>query len=180
MEPLEIIDRYYEDDGEARDFLISHASMVAEKAADAAHRVPHLKPDTDFVREAALLHDIGIYLTNAPGLGCTGDVPYICHGYLGRGILENEGLPRHALVAERHVGVGLTVEDIDKNAFPIPVRDMTPQSIEEIIVCFSDKFFSKFGDPLEEKPVDEVREFIVKFGDEKLKIFDKWLQMFGY
>lgn len=180
MDPVEIIKRVYEGRDNAYGFLIKHAAMVADKALEAARRAPHLDPDMDFIREAAMLHDIGIFLTNAPKLGCFGDKPYITHGYLGREILEKEGLPRHALVAERHVGVGLTVDDIEKNDFPIPKRDMTPESIEEIIVCFADKFFSKVGDPLEEKPVEDVRKFIGEFGEDKLTIFDKWLKMFGY
>ncbi len=60
-----------------------------------------------------MLHDIGIFLTNAPHIGCYGDKPYICHGYLGREILDKEGLPGHAMVCERHVGAGLTVTDIE-------------------------------------------------------------------
>ena len=61
-----------------------------------------------------MLHDIGIFLTHAPQIGCHGDKPYICHGYLGRELLEKEGFPRHAIVCETHVGVGLTIADIEK------------------------------------------------------------------
>jgi uncharacterized protein len=180
MEPLEILKRYYKSHEEAYRFLLMHSEMVSKKAEEVAEKVRHLRPDTEFIHEAAMLHDIGIFLTNAPHLGCRGQKPYICHGYLGREILDAEGLPKHALVCERHVGVGLTVEDIKKKKFPLPERDMTPQSLEEIIVCFADKFFSKDNDPLKEKPVPKVREFISKFGEDKLRIFDGWLKMFGY
>ncbi len=108
-----------------------------------AKRVPELKPDINFVEEAAQLHDIGCFLTRAPEIGCFGKNQYICHGYLGRQLLEKEGYPRHALVCERHVGVGLTASEIKVRKLPLPMRDMVPQSIEEEIVCFADKFYSK-------------------------------------
>lgn len=153
--------------------------MVTEKALKVAGTVKHLNPDLGFIREAAMLHDIGIFMTHVPHLGCYGDKPYICHGYMGREILEKEGLKQHALVSERHVGVGLTVKDIRKGGLPLPERDMTPQSIEEQIVCFADKFYSKDKDPLKEKTLPEVREYIARFGDGKLKVFDGWLRLFG-
>jgi uncharacterized protein len=128
-----------------------------------------------------MLHDIGIFLTNEPKIGCNGDKTYICHGYLGREILEKEGFPKHALVCERHVGVGLTVKDIEEKHLPVPKRDMMPVSIEEQIICFADKFFSKDSNfLLKEKPLERVRNSIAKFGEEKIRKFDDWLKVFGY
>ena len=43
-----------------------------------------------------------------------------------RELLEKEGLPQHALVCDRHTGVGITIEDIRAQELPIPERDMTP------------------------------------------------------
>ena len=45
---------------------------------------PELSLDKDFLYEAAMLHDIGIFLTDAAGIHCFGDKLYICHGYLER------------------------------------------------------------------------------------------------
>lgn len=178
MDPVGIIKKHYADHPEALRFLLEHSRQVAVKAVEVAMRVRHLGPDVRFIEEAAILHDIGIFRTDAPQLGCHGGHPYICHGIIGRALLEQEGLPLHALVCERHVGVGLTVEDIKKNQFPIPLRDMTPKSLEEKIVCYADKFFSKDGKPLEEKPLDAVRDFIARFGEDKLAVFDRWVRMF--
>jgi uncharacterized protein len=55
---------------------------------------PEMNLDERFIQEAALLHDIGIFLTNAPKIHCFGDYPYICHGYLGAEILRKEGLDK--------------------------------------------------------------------------------------
>jgi uncharacterized protein len=180
MDPLAIIEKYYDRNSTAYDILVGHAAAVAQKSLEIAKRLDYGRPDIEFINKAAMLHDIGIFMTNEPGIGCHGDKPYICHGYLGREILEREGLPRHALVCERHVGVGITVEDIDRNGLPLPRRDMRPLTIEEKIICFADKFFSKKPDALgRERPLEEVRESIARYGPDKLKIFDKMSVLFS-
>jgi uncharacterized protein len=177
MDPLELIDKYYPPGSPARELLLEHSRLVAEKAAGIARRLGEPSLDLGFVYEAAMLHDIGIFLINAPRLGCTGEKPYICHGYLGRELLEKEGLPRHALVAENHIGVGLTAEDIRAQGLLLPLRDMVPRTTEEKIISFADKFFSK--GLRREKSVEELRISILRHGAEKLAVFDTWLRMFG-
>ena len=180
MDPLKIVQKYYNPESVSYHFLIQHSRMVAEKAVKIAERVKHLSPDMKFIQEASMLHDIGIFLTNEPRIGCFGTKQYICHGYLGREILEKEGLSKHALVCERHVGIGLSLEDIEEQNLPVPKSDMMPVSVEEQIICFADKFFSKDSDfLLTEKPLERIRKSIAKFGEEKLRQFDKWLKMFG-
>ncbi|MDI6801438.1 MAG: HDIG domain-containing protein [Thermodesulfovibrionales bacterium] len=179
MDVISIIEKYYESDSKAYHFLIHHSKLVVRKALQVAERVMELNPNIKFIEEAALLHDIGIFMTYSPKIGCYGYHPYISHGYLGREILEREGLPEHALVCERHVGVGLTVEDIENNKFPLPKRHMIPLSLEEKIICFADKFYSKDENSLTaEKPVWKIRELICRFGDDKLKQFDELLILF--
>ncbi len=179
MNPLEVIEKYYDPGSKAYHFLIHHSRLVAGKAVETAGKVRHLGPDVSFIEEAAILHDIGIFYTNAPKLGCFGYRDYLCHGYLGRELLEKEGLPRHALVCERHVGMGITLQDIKDNSLPLPLRDMMPLSIEEKIICFADKFFSKSEhDLLHEKPPEKVREMIAAYGKDKLATFDEWLILF--
>lgn len=179
IDPIEIIEKYYEPDSKAYYFLVRHGMVVANKAVEIGRRVAHLGPDIDFIREASILHDIGIFLTNAPQIGCYGYKDYICHGYLGREILEKEGLSRHALVCERHVGVGITVEDIRRKNLPLPERDMVPETVEEKIICIADKFFSKTQHDLtHEKPIEKVKELIKDYGEDKLMIFKDWLSFF--
>jgi len=179
MDPLKIIQKYYQTDSKSYKFLVKHSASVARKAVEIGKNVSHLNPDLKFIEEAAMLHDIGIFLIDDSKIGCFGKRPYICHGYLGREILEKEGLPKHALVCERHVGVGISVEDIEKQKLPIPKRDMTPISIEEKIVCFADKFFSKNEEFLsKEKNPDMIRIEASKFGDDKVKIFNRWVEKF--
>ncbi|MBW2741472.1 MAG: HDIG domain-containing protein [Deltaproteobacteria bacterium] len=179
MNPVDIINKYYKSNSRAYGILIQHGKQVARKALDAAKKVPQLNPDLDFIKEAAMLHDIGMFLTNATELGCKGKNPYICHGYLGREILEKIGLPRHALVCERHVGVGITIEDIKNYALPLPKRDMLPVSTEEQIICFADKFFSKNRDSLKkEKSVEDIKQYLKPYGLDKVKRFQSWVDLF--
>jgi len=181
MNLLEIIAEFYEPDSESFQILVKHGQQVANKAIDVAKRVPHLKPNLDFIKEAAMLHDIGIFETNTPELGCSGKHPYVCHGYLGRKILEEKGLPQHALVCERHVGIGITAEEIKFNNLPLPLRDMVPISIEEKIICFADKFFSKNGEmDSGEKSLEDILKMLRRYGPEKVIRFQKWMQLFEH
>lgn len=182
MNPIDIIRKHYEPGSKAYYFLIHHGRMVAKKAREIAERARYLNPDIKFIEEAAMLHDIGIMYIDSPKIGCFGYREYICHGYLGRELLEREGLYKHALVCERHVGVGITKEDIKNNKLPLPERDMLPVSTEEKIICLADKFFSKTEhDLLHEKPLEEVRKIISAFpdGKDKLRVFDEWAGIFG-
>ena len=106
MDPIQIVQRYYDLDSLAYHILLVHGRAVTRKALEVAKLVPQFNPDLTFIAESAVLHDIGIFMTKAPEIGCNGTMPYICHGYLGREVLEKEGLPKHALVCERHIGVG--------------------------------------------------------------------------
>ena len=143
MNALAIINKYYSEENELKHILLTHSRSVADKALQIAVKHPELHLDTGFLEEAALLHDIGIFMTDASGIQCFGTHPYICHGYLGSELLMKEGYPRHALVCERHTGAGMSLQSIIEQDLPIPHRDMVPVSMEEQVICFADKFFSK-------------------------------------
>lgn len=175
----ELIDKYYARQPELKTLLLTHSENVARKALECLARHSFDTIDADFVREAAMLHDIGIIHTDAPGILCHGTQPYICHGLEGRRMLEAEGLPRHALVCERHTGAGLTIADIEAQHLPLPLRDMCPQTLEEKLICYADKFFSKSGDPNEEKSLERVRKSMARHGADTLARFDALHALFG-
>jgi len=174
---LKIIEKYYSKDSELYQTLIVHSQQVRDKALEIARRKPELKLDTVFIEEAAMLHDIGIFKCNAPRIHCVGTHHYIEHGYLGAGLIQAEGLPRHALVCERHTGVGLSRDMIISNKLPLPHRDMIPESLEEQLICYADKYFSKtkLG---QIHSVESIRRDLVRFGQHQVLIFDKWLNFF--
>ncbi len=156
---------------------MTHSRAVTEKALQIARNHPELKLDTLFLEEAAMLHDIGIFLTDAPDIACYGKEPYICHGYLGAELMRKEGYPRHALVCERHTGAGISLQQIVQRQLPIPHNDMIPVSMEEQVICFADKFYSKSH--LErEKSVDAALKSISKYGEDGVIRFKKWCELF--
>jgi uncharacterized protein len=176
MTPLDIIFDHYDEGSALADALIRHSEQVRDMALTLAGNVPHLHPDLGFIAEAALLHDIGIYRTAAAKIGCHGRDPYICHGVIGREILEAYGWTDHALVCERHVGVGITVEDIQTQGLPLPERDMVPTTIEEIIICYADEFFSKTNGGREHS-LYQVIDSLTRYGQDKVVRFKSWQEL---
>ena len=92
----EIIDFYYPLDNELKKIYNIHAGKVTELALEMARKHPELELDLQFIEEAAMLHDLGIFLTDAPRIYCCGTEPYLCHGYLGAELLRSRGYERHA------------------------------------------------------------------------------------
>ncbi|MBI5485443.1 MAG: HD domain-containing protein [Deltaproteobacteria bacterium] len=174
----QLLARYLE--GRSLEIVLEHSRLVACLALDVCTHVGLSGPDRIFIEEAALLHDIGVCRVNAPELGLHGAHPYIVHGVLGRAILEKEGYPLHALVCERHTGVGLTVSDILKQNLPLPPRDMCPVSLPEQIICYADLFYSKNPAKIsQKKSPEQVRKKLLAFGEDKVRIFDDWSRSFS-
>lgn len=175
-----IIERYYKPGNGDYKLLVAHSRQVAELTKLLCERLiaKHCPIDEDFVYEAAMLHDIGMFKTNAPSIFCYGTEPYICHGIIGKKLLDSIGLYRHALVCERHTGAGLTAEEIIAQNLPLPHRDMVPQSLEEKVVCYADKFYSK-SHIVPAKPIEKVRAQLSKFGEGTMQRFDAMAELFG-
>ena len=124
-----------------------------------------------------MLHDIGIAWCHAPSIFCEGTEPYIKHGIIGAKLLRDEGLERHARVCERHTGTGLTREQIERQQLPLPVADYQPETLEEQVVCYADKFYSK-SHPERVLTVAQTAQSLAKFGQEGVDKFLRWAEMF--
>lgn len=179
MDVIELISRYYDIESDLGRIYMVHAQKVTDFALEMAGRHPELELDLDFIKEAAMLHDIGVFLTDAPRIHCHGSAPYICHGYLGAELLRKEGLPRHALVSERHTGTGLTAERIKEQGWPLPHIDMRPVSLEEQLICFADKFYSKTKHLYEARSLEQVVESMRKISEESANRILEWQALFG-
>ena len=150
---------------------------MADRALLIARNHPELKLDTQFLEEAAMLHDIGVCRCHAPGIQCFGSEPYIRHGIIGAAMLRDEGFERHARVCERHTGAGITKEEIRRQQLPLPEGDYMPEQPEEEVICYADKFYSKSH--LERvKSVADAARSLEKFGADSARRFLEWAARF--
>lgn len=124
-----------------------------------------------------MLHDIGIFKCDAAGIQCFGTEPYICHGRIGAELLRSEGFPRHARVCERHTGAGITKAQIIAQNLPLPQQDFLPETMEEKVICYADKFFSKTHID-RDKTIEQAEKSLSKFGDEGVLRFREWEKCF--
>lgn len=183
MDYQTIIDKYYavDADGERssdlRHLLLLHSRQVADRCLQICDRHPELHLDRPFLESAAMLHDIGIRWCDAPGIFCYGREPYLLHGQIGGELLRREGWERHARVAERHTGTGLLREAFERQGLAVPDHDMLPETLEEQVVCYADKFYSK-SHPEHVRSVDEAARSLAKFGQVGVDKFLSWAHMF--
>ena len=206
MDYLALIHRYYPEDNALRRMLLHHSRQVCARALQIVERHPELGANRHLVEAGAMLHDIGIFLTDAPGIHCHGTAHYILHGSLGAQLLRNEAeqLKKEkqqaeqlkeeqpqaiqlqeelhfyealARICERHTGTGLTRQTIIERGLPDPQQDLLPETIEEQIICYADKFYSKSH--LErERTIPQTLQSLEKFGDEGVEKFRHWTELF--
>lgn len=206
MDYLALIHRYYPEDNALRRMLLHHSRQVCARALQIVERHPELGANRHLVEAGAMLHDIGIFLTDAPGINCHGTAHYILHGSLGAQLLRNEAkqLKKEKLqeeqlkaeqpqaiqlqeelhfyealarICERHTGTGLTRQTIIERGLPDPQQDLLPETIEEQIICYADKFYSKSH--LErERTIPQTLQSLEKFGDEGVEKFRHWTELF--
>lgn len=77
MDYQAIINQYYPEENKLKHILLVHSRSVANKALAIVDQHPELHINRQFVEEAAMLHDIGIFKCNAPGIQCFCNAPYI-------------------------------------------------------------------------------------------------------
>ena len=87
MDYQQIIDKYYSEENQLRYIFMTHSTLVTKRAVRICDLHPELSLDRQFVIEAAMLHDIGIFKCNAPGIYCFGSEPYLIHGRIGAELL---------------------------------------------------------------------------------------------
>jgi len=177
MDYQAIINQYYPEENKLKHILLVHSRSVANKALAIVDQHLELQLDRQFVEEAAMLHDIGIFKCNAPGIQCFGNAPYIQHGRIGAELLRNEGYPQHARVCERHTGAGLTKKEIIEQELPLPQQDFLPETTEEKLICYADKFFSKTHLDVE-RTFEQAVKSLEKFGSDGVERFTAWHHCF--
>ncbi len=173
-----IIDSHYPAGSHLRDIFMAHSRAVAALALDIAARLA-LPLSRAEIEAAAMLHDIGIFMTDAPSIGCNGREPYIAHGILGARLLRALGpeWEPYARVAERHTGSGLTAAEIEAQGLPLPARDLLPETLLEKLICYADKFYSKSGDMKRKEPA-AIRASLTRKSEAAARRFDALAAIF--
>lgn len=173
----DLISKYYPEDNDLRRLLLRHSRDVAARALAIVGRHPELGLDAQFVEDCAMLHDIGIFMTDAPGIFCHGREPYIRHGICGARLVREAGWPDYASVCERHTGAGISSRQVEERHLPLPPGDYLPMTMTEQVVCYADKFYSK-SHPDRVRTVEQAAKSLEKFGDEGVRRFMHWASMF--
>lgn len=175
LEEADNLHKKYAPSKDALESVWKHCHIVrsiALQIADNRHST-----SKELISIGALLHDIGVYRLYKDGV--IDEKNYITHGLLGYELLKEEGFDevicRFALL---HTGVGITREDIENNKLPLPPRDYVPETDEEKIVAFADKFHSKTEHPTFNS-VAWYTEHLGKFGKHKVELFNEMLDEFG-
>lgn len=135
--------RKYSDSEESFRKVLNHVKAVQRAALRIGAQVKDI--DMYKIRIGSLLHDIGRF-------DCPPGKDNVKHGLAGGRILRKEGLEDLALIAERHLGAGITKEDIIKQRLPLPKKDFLPITKEEKIIAHADNLI--FGD--KEKSFEDV------------------------
>ena len=177
MDYNKIIEKYYTPGTDLYNIFMRHSRDVTRRALQIVDAHPELGADRQLVEEAAMLHDIGIVRRNAPGIYCHGTEPYLRHGMIGAAMMREEGYDRHARVCERHTGAGLSLHDITSQDLPLPHQDFLPETPEEKVICYADKFYSK-SNLQKVKTQEQAEKSLAKFGQEGLARFKTWEKLF--
>ena len=154
MAAFDIILRYYPHDDALRRLLLHHSRQVMRRALRIAARHPEMGMDRAFLVQAALLH-----------------------GYLGAELLRSHGMNRLARVCERHTGTGLTPEQLAAPHLPQPPGSYVPETPEEQLLGYADKFYSK-SHPERERTVAQTAVSLEKFGHDGVAKFMAWAERF--
>ncbi len=163
------------------DLVWSHSLNVEGIVKKIIADHPELQIKEDLARAGAIAHDIGVYLVEPCSCHKKGreksKEPYIKHGVIGADIIRNEGLGKEvALMVERHIGTGISKEQILKNNLPLPVKDFIPKTLEEKLVGYADNFHSK-------KPkfnsYAEIKKDLSHYGEESVQRLEECKKIFG-
>lgn len=175
---LELIDEVYAKEPQLRRLLLKHSFDVWQTALKVIENHRELGIDEQLLFEGTMAHDIGIRYCDAPDIMCFGSEPYLLHGVRGGRLLRSRNLVHLAPFAERHTGVGLQAQDFLQQGLAIPDVVTEPQTIEEELLTYADKFHSK-SHPNRTKTVAEVEKSLSKFGEDRVARFRLWDKRFG-
>lgn len=122
----------YSKDNHSFKKVLAHSKAVQKCALELSEDIPNI--DKDYISIGSILHDIGRFDTfpKYPEK----------HGIVGAEILRKEKLPEFATIAERHLGAGISKQDIIEQGIDLPLKDYIPITKEEKIITHADKLIA--------------------------------------
>jgi uncharacterized protein len=153
----------------ARSNVIKHTELVTKKALEIGNilRKKGVPVNLELLEVGSYLHDIGRSATHG-----------VIHGFVGGQMLRELGYSESLInLVERHVGAGITAEEAVKMG--LPKRDFLPNTIEEKILSYADKFVESelvFGSENGEETI--IREDIIY--DSIEPTLYRFRKIFGY
>jgi len=110
--------------------VINHIEMVTKKALEIGRKLKEngFDVDLELLEIGGYLHDIGRSVTHG-----------VSHAVESARIIKGLGFSDSVIkLVERHVGAGITAEEAEK--LGLPKKDYIPETIEEKILSYADKF----------------------------------------
>jgi len=153
-----------------RENVVRHAEKVSELACEIAEACQksgsHV--NLELVEVGALLHDIGRGKTHS-----------VHHAVVGAEIARSLGLPEQVVsIIKKHVGGGITAREAKKLGWPKDVY--VPQTLEEKIVCYSDKLIEGSRRVPVEKTIDQLSQELPPAAIERIwKLHEEMLALVG-
>jgi uncharacterized protein (TIGR00295 family) len=138
----------YSKDKDSFKKVLEHAKAVRKVALRIAKKIPNV--DKHLISVGCLLHDIGRF-------GYWKKNPAI-HGVRGAEILRKEGLNQYSYIAERHLGAGISKEDIKEQGLDLPLNDYIPVTKEEKIIAHADNLIKGDKEISAQEAIERFRQ----------------------
>ena len=176
-EEIRALHERYAPSAEAFEVVYTHCVIVCE-IAERIMETAGFDVDVGLVRAGCLLHDIGVYRLYDMS-GQLDHKGYVRHGVLGHDLLSEEGYQEEICrFCSCHTGMGLTRDDIERQALPLPTGDYVAETGEERLVMYADKFHSK-TDPPTFVSAGSYAVHVRRFGEDKPVVFAGMRAFFG-
>jgi uncharacterized protein len=143
----------------------THSNIILEIALKIAENLESEKViliNIELLAKGTLLHDIGVYQCYDEDLNPDKKLKtYINHGFIGAEIIKSENFSESvSRFAITHTATGLTKEDVERENLPYEKIDYIPITLEEELLCYADKFHSKYpAFSSYEKVLEQIKMF---------------------
>ena len=175
MDAIALIDKYYADNPRLRELLWIHSRQVADRCLKIAALHPELDLDKAFWKKQLCYMISAFCIPTLP-------VFYVRETHLifatvisGRRCCVRKGF-RPCQGVRASYRRGAFTEEVAAQGLPIPVQDYYPETLEEQLICYADKFYSK-SHPDREKTPEQALKSVSRYGEDGARRFRHWMEL---